>query len=85
MIDFFKDAGGFIEETVTVTATFEEHVNAYSSIHVLKQEIEIIKTMIKPSATGHLHTAISVMEDRIKAHQEVLDTELEFIPELGDK
>ena len=60
-----------------MTATFEEHVNAYSSIHVLKQEIEIIKTMIKPSATGHLHTAISVMEDRIKAHQEVLDRDLE--------
>ena len=66
-------------------ATFEQHVDAYNSIHVLKKEIEIIKTMIKPSATGHLHTAISVMEDRIKAHQEVLDIELEVIPTVEDK
>lgn len=63
-----------------MTATFEEHVDAYNAIHVLKKEIAIIKTMIKPSATGHLHTAISVLEDRIAAHQEVLDRELEILP-----
>ena len=63
-----------------MTATFEEHVDAYNAIHVLKQEIAIIKTMIKPSATGHLHTAISVLEDRIAAHEKVLDRELEILP-----
>ena len=33
---------------------------------VLKDEIEIHKSRLQPHDTGHLHTAISVIERRIK-------------------
>ena len=33
---------------------------------VLKNEIETLKARIQPHDTGHLHTAIAVMERRIK-------------------
>ena len=32
---------------------------------VLQDEIEILKSRLEPHDTGHLHTAISVIEDRI--------------------
>lgn len=37
-------------------------------ISVLEEEIEYLRlrTLIRPSATGHIYTAISVLEDRIK-------------------
>ena len=32
----------------------------------LKQEVEVLKTMIRPHDTGHIYTTISTLEDRIK-------------------
>ncbi len=36
-----------------------------TTIRVLQNEIEVLETRIKPQATGHLHTAISVINERI--------------------
>ena len=33
---------------------------------ILIEEISIIKSKIKPQATGHLHTAISVLNERVE-------------------
>jgi hypothetical protein len=38
----------------------------------LKDEIEILKTKIKPSCTGHIHTTISTLENRVKEITEEL-------------
>ena len=38
----------------------EEH------IAVLEKEIDILKSKIQPTDTGHLHTTISVLEWRLK-------------------
>ena len=35
-------------------------------IAVLKDEIELLKSRIEPRETGHLYTAISVMEHRLE-------------------
>lgn len=35
-------------------------------IEVLKQEVEILKSRILPEDTGHLHTTIGVLKERIK-------------------
>ncbi len=35
-------------------------------VAVLKDEIEVYKTRLKPKYTAHLRTVISVIEDRIK-------------------
>jgi hypothetical protein len=35
-------------------------------IAVLKDEIELLKSRIEPRETGHLHTAISVIQHRLK-------------------
>jgi len=32
---------------------------------ILVDEINIIKSKLKPQATGHLHTAISVLNERV--------------------
>ena len=33
----------------------------------LKKEVEHLKTMIRPHDTGHIHTTISTLQDRIKS------------------
>lgn len=35
-------------------------------IRVLRGQVEVLKSRIKPHATGHIHTAIGVIETRIK-------------------
>jgi|TARA_B100001013_G_scaffold100087_3_gene56446 hypothetical protein len=35
-------------------------------VNILKEEIAHLKTLLQPTDTGHIHTAISVLEDRIK-------------------
>jgi len=42
--------------------TNDELVN---TIRVLQSEIEVQKTRIQPHDTGHIHTAIGVLEDRV--------------------
>ena len=36
-----------------------------SAIRVLRKEVEILTTRLKPAGTGHLHTAIGVINSRI--------------------
>ena len=38
----------------------------YNRMTVLLDEIEILRRRIKPQATGHLYTAISVLQDRVQ-------------------
>lgn len=37
---------------------------------VLKEEVEWLRTMIKPEETGHIHTTIRTLEHRIKELEE---------------
>ena len=32
----------------------------------LKDEIQFLKSRLKPSSTGHIHTTISVLEERVE-------------------
>ena len=42
----------------------------------LKREVEVLKTMIRPHDTGHIHTTISTLTDRIKSlYKEVYSAE----------
>ena len=34
-------------------------------MQVLRREIDILKTRLQPTDTGHIHTAIRVLEDRL--------------------
>tara|TARA_B100000965_G_C19439783_1_gene690312 strand:+ start:664 stop:858 length:195 start_codon:yes stop_codon:yes gene_type:complete len=38
---------------------------AYNRMTVLEDEIKILRSRIQPHDTGHLYTAISVLEDRV--------------------
>ena len=38
---------------------------------VLTEEVEHYKTMLMPHDTGHIHTTINFLEERIKALQEI--------------
>ena len=38
----------------------------------LRDEVNILQMRLKPSATGHLHTTIGVLEERIKEVEEEL-------------
>ena len=38
---------------------------AYNRMTVLEDEIKILRSRIQPHDTGHLQTAISVLEDRV--------------------
>lgn len=35
-------------------------------IQILEQEIDLLKSRIKEHGTGHIHTAINVIQDRLK-------------------
>ena len=58
------DIDAFIDITVM------DHQN---TISVLEAEIAHAKSKIQPSATGHIYTAISWMEDRIEHLQNEID------------
>ena len=49
----------------------------YARLLVLNQEIELLKEKIKPQATGHIHTAISVLKDQISEIEETINYETE--------
>ena len=40
---------------------------------VLENEIDILKTYLQPHDTGHIHTAISVLVERVKEIEEGLN------------
>ena len=58
----------------------EEHTMSRSKLmnHLvhLKDEVNILKMRLKPSATGHLHTTISVLEERIKEVEKELKEDI---------
>ena len=41
-------------------------INDIVRINVLEEEIEYYKTLLQPHDTGHIHTAISFIKDRIR-------------------
>ena len=44
---------------------------------ILKEEIELLKEQIRPHDTGHIHTAISVLNHQIKEIEETINYETE--------
>tara|TARA_B100000287_G_scaffold122092_1_gene113886 strand:- start:12565 stop:12759 length:195 start_codon:yes stop_codon:yes gene_type:complete len=45
-------------------------------IMVLMEEIAILKTKLQPHDTGHIRTAISVLEERVEELQHELENQL---------
>jgi len=45
-------------------------------IIILMEEIAILKSRIKPQATGHLYTAINVIQERVLELQDKVEKEL---------
>ena len=41
-------------------------INDLVRLEVLEEEIEYYKTLIQPEDTGHIHTTISFLKDRLK-------------------
>tara|TARA_B100000524_G_scaffold79487_1_gene36390 strand:- start:581 stop:772 length:192 start_codon:yes stop_codon:yes gene_type:complete len=42
-------------------------------VRALQEEIGVLKDRIQPHDTGHIHTTISTLEDRVKEINEELD------------
>ena len=42
-------------------------------IHVLEEEIKVLKSRIEPHDTGHLYTTISTLEHRVSELRKSLD------------
>ena len=49
----------------------------HARLLVLSQEIDLLKEKLRPSATGHIHTAINVLEYQIKEIEETINYETE--------
>ncbi len=45
-------------------------------IIILMEEISILKSRIKPQATGHLYTAINVIQERVLELQDKVEKEI---------
>ena len=45
-------------------------------IIILMEEIAILKSRIKPQATGHLYTAINVIQERVLELQDKVEKDL---------
>jgi len=58
---------------VTTTIPYPQHAR----LLVLNQEIDLLKKKLRPSATGHIHTAISVLKDQISEIEETINYETE--------
>ena len=42
-------------------------------VRALQEEIGVLKDRIQPHATGHIHTTISTLEERVKEINKLLD------------
>ena len=49
----------------------------HARLLVLSQEIDLLKEKLRPTATGHIHTAINVLEYQIKEIEETINYETE--------
>jgi len=58
---------------VTTTIPYPQHAR----LLVLNQEIDLLKKKLRPAATGHIHTAISVLKDQINEIEETINYETE--------
>ena len=56
----FRTPGGRVSGYRVITDEDKEHINH------LKEEVEVFRSRIEPHDTGHLYTAISVLEHRIE-------------------
>lgn len=54
---------------VDYTSKSVDIINTVTHIRVLRKEIMELKKMIQPTDTGHIHTAINVLEHRIETLQ----------------
>jgi|SaaInlStandDraft_1057018.scaffolds.fasta_scaffold371329_2 hypothetical protein len=54
-----------VKNQVTVTKS-KSLINDIVRINVLEEEIEYYKSLLQPHDTGHIHTAISFVENRIR-------------------
>lgn len=43
---------------------------------ILQDEVALLKTRIQPSDTGHIHTTVSVLTERIVELKEEIDADL---------
>ena len=43
---------------------------------MLQEEVAILKTRIRPHDTGHIHTTISVLEERIAELRDEINAEI---------
>ena len=50
-------------------------MNNIDKLEFLVEEIGILKTKIRDHGTGHIHTAINVLKDRVKEVKEKLNNE----------
>ena len=48
-------------------------------LKILQEEIAILESRLQPHDTGHLHTTISVLNDRVKEIGEQLEKEAKAI------
>ena len=53
-----------------------------NTITVLELEVEVLKLKLRPHATGHIHTAIGVLNSRI---DELKKEEMEHKPSMKEK
>ena len=44
----------------------KDHTDSIVKLIVLQEEVEYYKTLLMPHDTGHIHTTISFLEDRIQ-------------------
>ena len=44
----------------------KDHTDSIVKLIVLQEEVEHYKTLLMPHDTGHIHTTISFLEDRIQ-------------------
>lgn len=53
-------------------------INDIVRVNVLEEEVEYYKTLLQPHDTGHIHTAISFIQDRIR-HLKGAEKEWPFV------
>ena len=58
--------GGVLDMTESQRSKNKKLINDLIRVDVIKSEIEYAKTQLQPHDTGHIHTAIGWMEDRIE-------------------
>ena len=47
--------------------------NLYTTLEVLEQEVAYYKTLLQPHDTGHIHTTINFLNERVKSVRIALD------------